>query len=325
MEEFDFIRSIKPDYYRQSSVIKGIGDDAAIIRYPYQDIITTVDTMVENVHFSAKTTEPFHIGYRALAANISDIAAMGGQPTAYLVSIVIPDHWQLEAVQSIYQGMNQLARTFQMDLIGGDTVSGEQLSLSITVLGLVSADKVRYRSTAQPGDLVFVTGTLGDSACGLHILLNESLEDHSRYQYFISRHQKPVPRVDFIQACQAIGRMSLNDISDGIASEANEIAETSQVQIELDYHRIPTHKKLADFSEEQQKDWSLSGGEDFELIGTIAEQEVDKLQQAAVSTQTKLSIIGRVTSADQDNYGVWLRERQAVRKLDPTGYTHLRR
>ncbi|MGP4042602.1 thiamine-phosphate kinase [Gracilibacillus sp. D59] len=325
LEEFDFIRSVKPDFYRQSSVVKGIGDDAAIIRHTNDDIITTVDTMVENVHFSTKTTEPFHIGYRALAANISDIAAMGGKPTSYVVSIVIPDRWMATELQEIYNGMNQLAKKFNMDLIGGDTVSGEQLVLSITVLGTVLKGKARYRSDAQENDIIFVTGTLGDAACGLHILLKASQTDHEKYRYFINRHRMPMPRVSFINQCRDIKRMSLNDISDGIANEANEIAEASNKTLIIDYDKVPSHPQLSDFSSEQQFTWMLSGGEDFELMGTVSERDWEQLEIIAKKTNTNISAIGTVRNDSKKNGTVWLEHNHQLKKLEKSGYTHLRR
>ncbi|QGH33132.1 thiamine-phosphate kinase [Gracilibacillus salitolerans] len=325
MEEFDFIRSIKPDFYRQSSVVKGIGDDAAIVRHTNKDIITTVDTMVENVHFSSKTTEPFHIGYRALAANISDIAAMGGMPTSYVVSIAIPDSWSADELQEIYHGMDDLAKVFNMDLIGGDTVSGEQLVLSITVLGTVLKGKARYRSDAQEHDIIFVTGTLGDAACGLHILLNASQTDREKYRYFIDRHRMPMPRVSFINQCEAIKRLSLNDISDGIANEANEIAVASDKTLLIEYNKVPSHPQLSNFSSEQQFNWMLSGGEDFELIGTVSEKDWEQLETIAMKTNTKISAIGTVRNDLKKNGTVWLQHNHESNRLKKSGYTHLRR
>ncbi|WP_342662703.1 thiamine-phosphate kinase [Gracilibacillus lacisalsi] len=325
LKEFDFIRSIQPDFYRQSSVVKGIGDDAAIVRHTNEDIITTIDTMVENVHFSAKTTEPFHIGYRALAANISDIAAMGGKPTSYVVSIVIPDSWAADDLQEIYHGMEELAKVFNMDLIGGDTVSGEQLVLSITVLGTVLKGNARYRSDAQEHDIIFVTGTLGDAACGLHLLLNATHQEQDKYQYFVKRHQMPMPRVSFINHCQNITRMSLNDISDGIANEANEIAETSDKTLIIEYDKIPSHSQLADFSPEQQFKWSLTGGEDFELIGTVSEKDWELLKTIAEKANTKISAIGMVRNDWSKNGTVWLQHNHQLKKLEKSGYTHLSR
>src|SRR5690625_4812517 len=132
MDEFSFINSIKQNHYRQSTIVKGIGDDGAIFRQTSQDIVTAVDTFVEDIHFSKKTVPPAFIGYRALAANISDLAAMCATPAFYLVSIVIPDTWSKDNIMEIFTGMKELANIYQMDLIGGDTVSGKELTISIT-------------------------------------------------------------------------------------------------------------------------------------------------------------------------------------------------
>lgn len=325
MKEFDFIKSITPKTLKQPGIIKGIGDDAAILRYPYEDMIVTVDTMVESVHFSKKTTSPFHIGYRSLAANISDIAAMGGKPAAYLVSIIIPKDWEDKSLNEIYKGMSQLAKEFHMDLIGGDTVDGKQLAVSITVFGTVPRDKARYRNTARDGDIVFVTGTLGGSACGLHVLLNKPACRYRKFQRVINKHQMPAPRVDFIQACQSLDRMALNDVSDGIANEANEIAEASNKVLYLEYDKIPYKKELLHFSEEQQIEWKLSGGEDFEIVGTIAEKDWTTLKEKAKQTNTNVTAIGKVINDPNKNASVWLKKDGKRHVLQKSGYTHLRR
>src|SRR5690625_7251809 len=156
-----FINLIKQSTYRQSGLIKGIGDDAAVFRHTANDIVSAVDVFVENIHFSRETMTPFHIGYRALAANLSDMAAMGATPTYYLVGAVVPKNWSSGELHEIFKGMRHLADKYAVDLIGGDTVSGSELTFSITVFGKVRKDKARYRSAARRGDIVFVSGTLG--------------------------------------------------------------------------------------------------------------------------------------------------------------------
>src|SRR5690625_1342534 len=226
MDEFSFIDSIKQPFYKQSTLMKGIGDDAAVFRPGANDVVTAVDTFVEGIHFAKKTMPPFYIGYRSLAANISDLAAMGATPAFYLVSITIPKTWQKEQLPEIFNGMSSLSHTYKMDLIGGDTVSGKELVISITVIGYVKKGKVRYRSLAKPDDIVFVTGTVGDSQAGFYILMNQG--KYINKDYFIKRHQMPKPRIDFVQQLSHLNRISLNDISDGIASEASEIARESK-------------------------------------------------------------------------------------------------
>ncbi|MRG87340.1 thiamine-phosphate kinase [Salinibacillus xinjiangensis] len=321
MDEFKFIESITPNYYRQSSLMKGIGDDAAVVRPESGlEIVTAVDTMVEDVHFSLKTMKPYHIGYRVLGANISDLAAMGSNPAYYMVSIVIPSHWSDNQLKEIYRGMSDHAKKYRMDLIGGDTVSGNQLVVTVTVFGFVPNGRSRLRSHAREGDIVFVTGHLGDSAYGLHLLFGEKYSSDGA-QYFTKRHQLPEPRVHFAEKLQMLNRLCLNDISDGIASEANEVAEASNVEIHLDYHLLPIRDELKEFPFDQQNEWVLSGGEDFELIGTVAEKDWPVVQDAAHSTNTKVTKVGYVKKEGQ-NSQVYLHAQQEKQILRKTGYVH---
>ncbi|MFS0752787.1 thiamine-phosphate kinase [Oceanobacillus sp. 1P07AA] len=319
MDEFSFIDSIKPTFYQQSSLVKGIGDDAAVFRSS-MDIVTAVDTFVEDVHFSRSTMEPFHIGYRALGANISDLAAMGALPSFYLVSIVIPKNWTEEELSQIYLGMDDLASKYHMDIIGGDTVSGKQLTISITVIGYTNTNKARYRRHAKEGDIVFVTGTLGDSQAGFHILSNEN--NYVDQDFYISRHRKPEPRVAFALALEKLDRVSLNDVSDGIANEASEIAEASNVSIVISENDIPVARSFYQFTNEQQYHWKLSGGEDFELLGTVDKHDWNVVKKAAEETNTQLTIIGNVV--EENKHPVYIEDNDVRKVLKKSGYTHLK-
>ncbi|MFD1363442.1 thiamine-phosphate kinase [Lentibacillus salinarum] len=323
MDEFSFIDLIKQKTYRQPSIIRGIGDDAAVFRQSSQDIVTAVDTFVEDVHFSRSTMSPFHIGYRSLAANISDLSAMGAKPAFYLVSIVIPSSWKEDDLDGLYKGMADLGAAYQMDLIGGDTVSGNELALSITVIGFVNSDKVRYRHTAKPGDVVFVTGTLGDSAAGFHILTNPG--EYLDQAYYSRRHRMPTIRVDFASELENLSRVTLNDISDGIANEANEIAEDSHVNLTVYEEKLPVSQNYNQFPESQQSKWQLYGGEDFELLGTVPSQDWDELKDIADRTQTPVTEVGYVSKNTDNGHYVWLVDRQQTNKLlEKKGYTHLK-
>lgn len=324
MDEFSFINAIKPNNYKQASLIKGLGDDAAVFRQPYQDVVTAVDTFVENVHFSRETMEPFHIGYRALAANISDMAAMGCSPAFYLISMVIPKHWQEEELKGIYKGLQAIASQHEMDLIGGDTVAGKELVISVTILGFLSQTKGRYRSDAKEGDIVFITGTLGDSLAGYHILTDSDLPVITNKQYFIDKHRMPTPRVAFAKELQQLTRVSLNDISDGIGNEAAEIAEASQASIYLHYEKLPYTKELELFSEDLQRQWKLFGGEDFELVGTASKDDWPFIVNAAKKTNTKVSKIGYVEEKELVKGKVFLLENNHKTLLKKSGYTHLK-
>lgn len=320
MDEFSFIDNIRQDFYKQSSIMKGIGDDAAVFRQNTRDIVTAVDTFVEDVHFSRKTMSPFQIGYRILAANISDLAAMGATPAFYLVSIVIPKTWSMNELDQIFSGMKEMATMFQLDLIGGDTVSGKELIISITVIGYVDRDKARYRSHAKAEDVVFVTGTLGDSQAGFYILTNQGT--HVNESYYIEKHQMPVPRVDFSEALESISRVSLNDISDGIANEASEIAVASQVSIGLYANQLPVSASFEQFPSDLQRKWKLFGGEDFELMGTVAKEDWLHVKNAAELTRTPISKIGYVRYTENEAGRVYLHENNQRHPLYKKGYIH---
>lgn len=323
MNEFDFIEAIKQQTYKQASVIKGIGDDAAVIQSSVNDLVTAVDTFVENVHFTWEHLNGFHIGYRALAANISDLAAMGATPKYYLVSIVVPDSIDQQSLLTIFDGMNELADEYQMDLIGGDTVSGKELVISITVIGTVSGKITRYRSNARNGDIVFVTGTLGDSSAGLYIL-NNNVNIKGK-EYFINRHRMPTPRIDFIQPLHQIKRMALNDVSDGIGSELQEIAHASNVDIIIDDTLIPIHHDLRQFPYDQQTEWKYYGGEDFELVGTVDKENWPLIQQAAANIDVKVTKIGKVIHKKAINPTVYLQKDKQLSTLKKSGYIHMNR
>jgi thiamine-monophosphate kinase len=321
MDEFSFIDSIRQSHYRQSSLIKGIGDDAAVIRPLYQDLVTAKDMFVENVHFAKHTMEPFHIGYKALAANLSDMAAMGAKPAFYLVGISISNKWSLDEINEIFNGMKSLANTYKIDLIGGDTVSGEELVISITVIGFTN--KARYRSVAQDGDIVFVTGTLGDSQAGLHILNNSG--SYIDKDYFIRRHQMPSPRIGFALGLQNIQRLTLNDISDGIASEAHEIAEASQVSFILKEEDLPIHPSFNQFELNLQYKWKLFGGEDFELLGTVSRKDWESVQKIANEQKLRVTEIGYITSELPVGQVILHRGNGKKVRLEKKGYNHLSR
>lgn len=322
MDEFSFINLIRPHTYRQSTVVKGIGDDAAVFRQSVDDVVTAVDVFVEGVHFSRSTMTPYHVGYRALAANLSDLAAMGANPVFYLVSIVVPNHWDDMELEQIFNGMKDLANVYQIDLIGGDTVSGKELVLSITVIGYVHRTKARLRSDAREGDAVFVTGTLGDSRAGLYMLTHQG--DYHDKAYFINRHQMPSPRVRFAKELSGLTRVALNDISDGIANEASEIAEASRVTVNLNKNKLPTHPSLTQFSMELQQQWTYFGGEDFELIGTVAERDWTKVLEAARKTNTPVKKVGYVSQSVGETGHVYLHEKNKKILLKKLGYTHLK-
>lgn len=318
MHEFELIHTIKQKSYRQASLIKGVGDDAAVFRSAGQDVVTALDTFVDRVHFSKETMDEIDLGYRVLAVNISDLAAMGAVPKFYLVSIVIPYDMSQDQVTSIFTGMEEIAGQYQMDLIGGDTVIGEVLTISVTVIGYVNRNQVRYRHDAKENDLVFVTGTLGDASAGLDILLNKASVEQT--DYLIKRHRRPEPRLHFANDLQHIKRLALNDISDGLANELHEIAQASQVTIQIKDEKIPVSKALQQFSIEKQKNCQYFGGEDFELVGTVSEADWPEVVAAAEKNNLQVTKIGRVKR--DAGHPVLLEEKGRLSPLAKKGFIH---
>ncbi|MFB5664335.1 thiamine-phosphate kinase [Alteribacillus sp. HJP-4] len=299
-DEFEWIRKHMPDRYHQAGLIEGIGDDAALYEPDRNRIeIICVDTMVEGIHFRKDTLSPEDIGHKALAVNISDVAAMGGFPVFYVVSMAIPPQWTDEDLSGIYRGMKHLSDKYEADMIGGDTVSSpHDLVITVTVTGYTEKNTRLLRRNARPGDVVFITGPTGRSAAGLKLLLDKGR--HALYtateKMLISYHQRPQPRVKAGRiAADLKSRISLNDISDGLASEAWEIAEASGVKILLNEAQLPEADELKGFPVGQRLDWMLYGGEDFELIGTIPAADWPRLQNMMAAADQPVFSIGEVT------------------------------
>lgn len=304
-DEFSLIRqwTSPSDGQEGDGLTVGIGDDAAVFApSPGKEVVVCCDAMVETVHFLKKTMNPSDIGYKAVISNISDVAAMGGIATYALVSIAVPPGWTADECRRIYDGIYEACDQYGVRLIGGDTVSApDALHLSVTVLGEVEKGRAIRRSHARPGHLVFVTGHVGSSAAGLHLLLQQ--EDGSKsipasWNVLIDAHQRPQAQVaagTLLQASSACG--ALNDISDGLASELWEIAEASRVAIQVEADRIPIREEVRSYARHAGKDpldWALYGGEDYQLVGTLAASCADEVARQFAASGIPFTIIGRV-------------------------------
>ncbi|TSB44940.1 thiamine-phosphate kinase [Alkalicoccobacillus porphyridii] len=328
-DEFAFINMIKPREYKQSTLVMGIGDDAAVYR-PSKGMreVICLDTMIEGIHFTKETLSPEQIGQKALAINISDLAAMGAIPRYYLVSVAIPSSWSDTELKAIYQGMSSLSDRYEMDLIGGDTVSAkESLVLTVTAIGQVEEGVEFFRSQAKPGDTIFVTGTIGSSAAGLALLLKHgrSGKYSDSEKQLVILHQEPEPQVIagrlFASKCT---RMALNDISDGLASESHEIAEASGVSLYINEESIPLHNALLDTVDSVSKrvEYALNGGEDFQLIGTVSSTEFDELIKDALKKGIVLTPIGEVREKAEQL--VYIVREGSEEPLAKNGYNHFK-
>lgn len=327
MDEFDFINKLKSSRHFHQDVKVGIGDDAAVYKTSeHTHQVVCVDTMVEGVHFLKHVSTPEEIGYKALAVNISDIAAMGAIPLYYLVSIAIPSSWKEHELLNLYQGMKELANEYEMDLLGGDTVStADKLVVTVTVIGEVNANVQTLRSDARDGDIVFVTGNVGDSSAGLALLLEHvTLNNKSHKEYLIHRHKRPTPRVKEGQFIAKLERASLNDISDGLASELNEISEASQLGITINEADLPISEALLELGKSHELNkWVLFGGEDFELVGTTSQESWEKLRNECEDQSISVTKIGTVTS-DHSSVQMVTKDHNTI-TLEKSGYNHFKR
>ncbi|MED1863860.1 thiamine-phosphate kinase [Fictibacillus nanhaiensis] len=327
-DEFEWINSITPQHFFQKEVVLGIGDDAALWSVnEAMDQIVCVDTMVEGVHFTKNTLSPYQTGFKALAVNVSDVAAMGGIPQFYLVSIAIPAEWFEDELQEIYRGMGELAEKYKMDLMGGDTVSTKgPLVLTVTVIGKVEKGRSLLRSNASPGDSVFLTGTTGESAAGLSVLLEKTR--HAAFavneEKWIQQHQMPVPHIQQGRLLAGSGfRISLNDVSDGVASELNEIAEASNVSIHIERNSLPVSESFRDLSEADVLNHQLFGGEDYVLVGTASEEDFKVLSDTFKQHRLPLYEIGKVGEAGKAE--VYLHKQdEKPELLTKKGFNHFR-
>lgn len=304
-----------------SSVALGIGDDAAAYR-PTAGMLELVSTdmLVEGVHFDLSFTNAFQLGYKSLAVNFSDIAAMGGAPKQAVVSIAIPGRMEPAFVVELYRGMKKIARDFRVNIVGGDTVSSPGgLVINAAVIGEVSPDRLVKRSGASVGDLVAVTGSLGNSAAGL-CCLQQGKQAFDFAEDLVREHLTPLPQVA-IAPVIAKYASSMNDISDGLASETNEIAKASQVGIRIWAEQIPLSpslKKAAAVFQQSALDFALYGGEDYQLVFTIAQEKYGQLRAALPA----LTVIGEVTRGA--NAVELVHGDARIVKLEARGYNHFR-
>jgi thiamine-monophosphate kinase len=295
--EFALIdRLSKKSLTSHPDLLVGIGDDAAVIDnvYPNGDhLLVTTDMLVEKNHFRCDWATPEQIGIKSVACNVSDIAAMGGLPTFMFVSLALAQDTEVAWAESLYQGISNACHRYGVVLAGGDTTHSEVNTINITLLGRVSPKNLCLRSQARPGELFCVTGPLGGSAAGLAILsagLNPS-------SYVSAKHLTPECRLD-VAPLIAPEAGAMIDISDGLAAEVNHICDQSGTGAEITVANIPIHPSVVDAAREIGEDpfeFSLSGGEDFELLVSISPNNKRKLEEKGVSL-TKVGVVTEATS-----------------------------
>lgn len=327
--EFGLIRNIQRLFPRTSpSTLIGIGDDAAALRLSSAAVLlATTDMLLEGVHFDLSYTDFYSLGWKSAAVNLSDIAAMGGIPRFCLTSLGIHPRIAVEQIAEFYQGFRALARSHKAVLVGGDTCRSRQgLVISVTVLGETKKAVMRTRSGARPGDRVFVTGSLGDSAAGLEILKTGSKGRGARVRgreekKLAQKHLRPIPRVAEGRAIALSGCASaMIDISDGLSSDLGHVCEQSRVGAEIHADKVPLSRDLRGTAKKLKKtslEYALSGGEDYELLFTVPPAHIKKLPSLKIPV-TEIGVIVRERSLSLID-GAGKRT-----SLKPRGYEHFR-
>jgi len=308
--EFGLIDHLTKSFdIKHSSTLKGIGDDGAVLDFKDKKVVVSTDLLVEGVHFDLSYMPLKHLGYKAVVVNLSDIAAMNAKPTQITVSIAVSNRFPLEALEELFNGIALAAKTYNIDVIGGDTTSSQKgLIISITVLGEANEDEIVYRNGAKENDLIVVSGDLGSAYMGLQVLEREkqvfqvnpnNQPDLDAYTYLIERQLKPEARTDIKELLEKleVKPTSMIDISDGLSSELIHICKQSNVGCNLFEEKIPVDPQFIDVCEEFNIDSTtiaLNGGEDYELLFTIPLEDFDKIK-----ANPNFTVIGHVTDASE--------------------------
>lgn len=274
-------------------LLVGIGDDAAAWKSDGSVQLATTDTMVQDVHFNLASTNYTDLGWKALATNVSDIAAMGGQPEYALITLALPDDTEAEDMVALYQGMMEMCNRYGVALVGGDIVRAPQLVITITVLGSAAKGALLTRSAAKPGDKVAVTNYLGNSAGGLKMLQQGLKLDDETTAMLKQAHLRPMPRVEEGKLLISQGVKAAIDISDGLVADLGHIGERSAVAAIINIEQLPIHPGLKAAFPEEYPGLALSGGEDYELLFTAPAEVMAKVKRAAACP---ITVIGEIVS-----------------------------
>ncbi|MEP5611510.1 MAG: thiamine-phosphate kinase [Cyclobacteriaceae bacterium] len=295
--EFGLIEKLSEGFEpTNKETVKGIGDDAAVIDSGEKYTLISTDMLLEGVHFDLAYMPLQHLGYKAVAVNVSDIAAMNGVPKQVTVSLGLSNRFSVEAVELIYEGVKNACTEYEVDLVGGDTTSsGAGLVISVSILGEVVKERVVYRSQAMENDIVCVTGDLGAAYIGLQVMEREKQEYLANpdmqpkldtYDYIVGRQLKPKARMDIIHEFSELNVVpsAMIDVSDGLASDIFHICKQSGLGVAIYEDKLPIDKQAYETAAEFSIDpnaCALNGGEDYELLFTIGQDDFEKIKNHA--------------------------------------------
>ena len=290
---------------KNTSTIKGVGDDAAVLSFPDRKIVVTTDLLAEGIHFNLMYVPLKHLGYKAVVVNLSDVFAMNATPKQITVSIAISSKFSLEAIEELYSGIHLACEKYGVDLIGGDTTSSlTGLTISITAIGEATDEELVYRSGARVNDLLCVSGDLGGAYMGLQLLERENevfkvnpnqQPQFDGYDYILERQLKPEARGDIRELLKTLNikPTSMIDISDGLSSEALHLCKASKVGCSIYEEKIPLDNQTKQFAAELSINplvAALNGGEDYELLFTVPLAAFDVIKK-----EFDITVIGHIT------------------------------
>lgn len=295
--EFDLIKKHFTPIGWRKDVVLGVGDDCALLAPPAgKQLAVTVDTLVAGVHFPVETT-PSDIAYKSIAVSLSDLASMGAEPAWLTLALTLPDV-QNDWLQKLSESFSETSEKYGAQLVGGDTTQGA-LAITVQATGFVDPKRSMQRGNAKPGDLIYVTGTLGDAALGLR-LMSETSVDHEVLEQCLSKLNRPVPRVTFALSASEYCTCAI-DISDGLAADLGHILDASSCGAEIYLDKLPVSSELKKyFTDSAGIDWNivLGGGDDYELCMVLPESLSPSLASLAESMDLPLTCIGRIDSGD---------------------------
>ncbi len=283
----------------------GVGDDAAHLSLSKShDLVICSDSLVEGVHFDLKSIPPKDLGWKSLAVNLSDLASMGAKPKGSLLNISLPKKYTGSWINEFIQGYLEISQRYKVPLLGGDTTSSlNSVFISVTALGEAQVKKIKKRSTADAGDILCVTGPLGDSKAGL-FLQNKSWKSPIRNK-LLKKHHRPVPRVEMgLWLSTKSSVTSMMDLSDGLIKDLTRLCEASRVSVELDHSSVPQSSELKSFSQHFKKshyEYASIGGEDYELLLTVDSKRINQLnQEFKRKFKSELFPIGRILKSKKE-------------------------
>ncbi|MEJ5358092.1 MAG: thiamine-phosphate kinase [Desulfobacterales bacterium] len=329
--EFGFIRRIRPaTLFRPERIVRGIGDDAAAFRPGAGKLaLVTTDLLVEGIHFLPGEKRFYELGWKALAVNLSDIAAMGGEARETFVAIAVPQTTPLAALDELYRGIGDLASRFQVNLLGGDTTGAPRdLVICITIYGEAAEGELLTRAGARPGDLLVVTGNLGESRAGLEILLGGAPAEGEDAAALLSAHRRPVPHLAegrFFAAAGGAVHAAI-DVSDGLGADLAHILEESGVGARVYAERLPVSEPLRRFCRLRgiaPAEYAFAGGEDYVLLAAVDPRAASALGNRFRERFGRgLAEIGEITAPGVRE---WIDETGSPRELAAPGWDHFRR